>query len=177
MKFLLARSSRLLRPLYQQPWSPVYWLLPLQIDVSLLTVQSMALPKLMKMIDNIRPDISLWRTLLLNSHYFKVLTVALWAQQSHKSFTHLGIYPWSMSPQLVSRGVMGDHFKSPAKVKANGVCCSLFVHKISHPIVEGNWVGQAQFVLGKSMLVVYQKSPSSSWKWLLWGFLRNIYRA
>lgn len=70
------------------------------------------------------------------------------------SFTHLGICPRSMSPQLVSRGVTGDCVKSPAKAESNGMCCVPFVHKISHPIVEGNWVGQAQFVLGKSMLVV-----------------------
>ena len=59
-----------------------------------------------------------------------------------------------MSAQFVSRGAMGDHVKSSAKVEVNGMHCSPFVHKISHPIVEGNWDGQAQFVLGKSMLVV-----------------------
>lgn len=59
-----------------------------------------------------------------------------------------------MSPQIGFGGSTRDRVKSPAKVEANGVGCSPFAHKPGRPVTEGNLVGWAQFISGRSMLVV-----------------------
>lgn len=49
---------------------------------------------------------------------------------------------------------MRDRVKSPAKVEADGVGCSPCVHRLGRPVPEGNFVGWAQFISGRSMMVV-----------------------
>lgn len=54
---------------------------------------------------------------------------------------------------------MEDHVKALTKLKVKNIHSSPLIHSVSHIIVEGSWVNQAQFALSKSMLAIPNHLP------------------